>query len=144
LTAPAQTERPARRVCGAKSYPRSGCLPTVCPRYTRTISASNASARCAATASASARLRSLLLARSAAVHVSRGASRPGTVCRHLHSGDIRFARGNAMLPLTDAQLEAKFLDSTCGSEAYAGLYERLTQFGGRHIVRDPAKDAAAA
>ena len=30
----------------------------------------------------------------------------------LDSGDIRFARGNAMLPLRDADLQAKFLDCT--------------------------------
>jgi 2-methylcitrate dehydratase PrpD len=47
--------------------------------------------------------------------------------RRLDSGDIRFARGNAKLPLDDAQLKAKFLDCAAGAGEIdaAALYERL-------------------
>jgi 2-methylcitrate dehydratase PrpD len=49
--------------------------------------------------------------------------------RKFDSGQIRFARGNAMLPLKDAELKAKFLD--CCSVAKdldaAALYERLSK-----------------
>jgi 2-methylcitrate dehydratase PrpD len=47
--------------------------------------------------------------------------------RTLDSGDIRFARGNAMAPLRDADLEAKFLDCAGRAEGIdaAALYRRL-------------------
>jgi hypothetical protein len=48
--------------------------------------------------------------------------------RRLDSGPIRFARGNAMLPLGESELKAKFLD--CCSEApdidAEALYRRLS------------------
>ena len=47
--------------------------------------------------------------------------------RRLDSGDIRFPRGNAQLPLEDAELKAKFLDCTAGAKDVNAemLYERL-------------------
>ena len=43
------------------------------------------------------------------------------------SGDIRFARGHAKLPLQDRELKAKFLDCAAGAEGIdaAALYARL-------------------
>lgn len=58
--------------------------------------------------------------------------------RRLDSGDIRFARGNAKLPLDDAQLKAKFLDCAAGAndlEATA-LYERLNALENLDSVRN--------
>jgi aconitate decarboxylase len=48
--------------------------------------------------------------------------------RTLDSGEIRFARGNAMAPLGDAELRAKFLDCTGRAAGVDGaaLYARLT------------------
>ncbi len=43
--------------------------------------------------------------------------------RELDTGEIRFARGNAKLPLTDADLKAKFMD--CAAAAGSGGGERL-------------------
>ncbi len=47
--------------------------------------------------------------------------------RRLDSGDIRFARGNAGLPLDAAELQSKFLDCAAGAGDLdaASLYERL-------------------
>lgn len=46
----------------------------------------------------------------------------------LDSGEIRFARGNAMLPLRDVELKAKFLDCTSSSADLdqTALYKRLS------------------
>ncbi len=46
----------------------------------------------------------------------------------LDSGDIRFARGNAMSPLNDSDLRAKFLDCAANAEHIdaPALYARLT------------------
>lgn len=52
--------------------------------------------------------------------------------RTLESGDIRFARGNAKLPLLEAELKAKFLDCAGGA---APLYERLQGLAGLGSVR---------
>lgn len=48
--------------------------------------------------------------------------------RHLDSGDIRFARGNAKLPLRDDELAAKFFDCTSGSNHIDAehLYDSVT------------------
>jgi aconitate decarboxylase len=57
--------------------------------------------------------------------------------RMLDSGDIRFARGNAKLPLDDAQLKTKFLDCAAGAgdlEA-TSLYERLDALENLDSVR---------
>lgn len=47
--------------------------------------------------------------------------------RVLDSGDIRFARGNAMLPLADEELKVKFLDcaAAAGDIDATALYRRL-------------------
>jgi 2-methylcitrate dehydratase PrpD len=47
--------------------------------------------------------------------------------RRLDSGEIRFPRGNAKLPLDEAELKAKFADCTAGANELdaAALYERL-------------------
>ena len=52
--------------------------------------------------------------------------------RTLDSGEIRFARGNAMAPLADADLRAKFVDCAgraAGVDAGA-LYDRIANLGG--------------
>jgi hypothetical protein len=54
----------------------------------------------------------------------------------LDSGDIRFARGNAMLPLRDADLQAKFLD--CVHTATldgAALFSKLSSLTAQPHVR---------
>jgi 2-methylcitrate dehydratase PrpD len=58
--------------------------------------------------------------------------------RRLDTGEIRFARGNAKLPLTDEALKAKFLDcaSGAGDLDAAALYERLNRLGELDSVRD--------
>ena len=49
--------------------------------------------------------------------------------RRLDSGEVRFARGNAKLPLNDAALKAKFLDCAAGADDLdaAALYTRLNR-----------------
>jgi 2-methylcitrate dehydratase PrpD len=58
--------------------------------------------------------------------------------RRLNSGDIRFARGNAKLPLDDSQLKAKFLD--CAADANdldaLSLYEHLYALENLDSVRN--------
>jgi aconitate decarboxylase len=58
--------------------------------------------------------------------------------RSLDSGEIRFARGNAMLPLRDEELKTKFID--CASVAAdldgAALYKRLSRLTELKSVRD--------
>ncbi len=58
--------------------------------------------------------------------------------RRLDSGEIRFARGNAKLPLGDAALKAKFLDCAAGADDLdaAALYERLNRLEELGNVRD--------
>ncbi len=60
--------------------------------------------------------------------------------RRFDSGEIRFARGNAKLPLDDATLKAKFLDCAAGAGdlAAASLYERLHALEKLASVRDLA------
>jgi len=57
--------------------------------------------------------------------------------RRLDAGAIRFARGNARLPLSEADLEAKFLDCTKGAEDLdaASLYRQLAQLGEQGSLR---------
>jgi aconitate decarboxylase len=57
--------------------------------------------------------------------------------RRLDSGQIRFARGNAMLPLKEAELKAKFLDccSVAGNLDAEGLYGRLSNLMGLEKLR---------
>jgi len=58
--------------------------------------------------------------------------------RRLDTGEIRFARGNAKLPLKDEALKAKFLDcaSGAGDLDAAALYERLNRLGELESLRD--------
>lgn len=64
--------------------------------------------------------------------------------RTLDSGEIRFARGNAQLPLREGELKAKFLDCAAGcSEIDASaLYERLAGFESATNVRGIARPEA--
>jgi 2-methylcitrate dehydratase PrpD len=68
--------------------------------------------------------------------------------RTLDSGDIRFARGNAKLPLRDEELRAKFIDCARGAAHVdpEGLFQRLTQLERLaaigELVGYPARDLA--
>jgi hypothetical protein len=54
----------------------------------------------------------------------------------LDSGDIRFARGNAMLPLRDADLQAKFMDCVQGAPVDgAVLFSQLSDLTSQTHVR---------
>ena len=57
--------------------------------------------------------------------------------RRLDSGEIRFPRGNAKVPLDDAELKAKFLDCTAGAGELDALtlYERLRALDALASVR---------
>jgi 2-methylcitrate dehydratase PrpD len=58
--------------------------------------------------------------------------------RTLDSGEIRFARGNAMLPLRDEELKAKFIDCTSVAADLDGaaLYRRLANLTQLKSLRD--------
>jgi len=58
--------------------------------------------------------------------------------RRLDTGEIRFARGNAKLPLNDAELKTKFLDCASGADNLdaAALYERLNAIEKLDSVRN--------
>jgi 2-methylcitrate dehydratase PrpD len=58
--------------------------------------------------------------------------------REIDTGDIRFARGNARLPLSDAELERKFLDCVAGSRDVDAerIYGRLMGLQSIQNVRD--------
>ena len=60
--------------------------------------------------------------------------------RRLDSGEIRFARGNAKLPLDGVELKAKFLDCTAGAAGLdaAALFGRLDAIEQLASVRDLA------
>lgn len=60
--------------------------------------------------------------------------------RRLDTGEIRFARGNAKLPLKDAELKTKFFDcaSGAGDLDAAALYECLDAIGKLDSVRNLA------
>lgn len=59
--------------------------------------------------------------------------------RQFESGDIRFARGNALLPLQDDELKAKFLDCCASAELDAGrLYTQLNSLETLKSIRDLA------
>ena len=60
--------------------------------------------------------------------------------RSFDSGEVRFARGNALLPLKDAELEAKFLDcaSRAGEIDATALYGQLAALEGLGSLRDIA------
>jgi 2-methylcitrate dehydratase PrpD len=62
----------------------------------------------------------------------------------LDSGEIRFARGNAQLPLGEDELKAKFFDCIAGAEHIdaAALYARLMAFDRVRDVRGLAVESA--
>jgi 2-methylcitrate dehydratase PrpD len=62
----------------------------------------------------------------------------------LDSGEIRFARGNAQLPLGEDELKAKFFDCVAGAEHIdaAALYARLMAFDRVRDVRGLAVESA--
>ncbi|MGB3289717.1 MAG: MmgE/PrpD family protein [Burkholderiaceae bacterium] len=68
--------------------------------------------------------------------------------RKLSSGDIRFARGNAKLPLKMQELRSKFMDccATAPELDAAALYDRLSKLETAQGIRDivPARAAATA
>ena len=66
--------------------------------------------------------------------------------RKLDSGEIRFARGNAKLPLKDGELKAKFLDCAAGADYVdaGALYRALNTLGEQASLRDLATHAATA
>jgi len=66
--------------------------------------------------------------------------------RKLDSGEIRFARGNAKLPLKDAELKAKFLDCAAGAEYLdaGALYQALNKLGEQANLRTLGASTATA
>jgi 2-methylcitrate dehydratase PrpD len=66
--------------------------------------------------------------------------------RKLDSGEIRFARGNAKLPLKDEELKAKFLDCTAGAEYLdaPALYQQLSKLGELGSLRRLGSSSAMA
>ena len=64
--------------------------------------------------------------------------------RTLDSGEIRFARGNAKLPLGEGELKAKFFDCVAGAEHIDAdaLYARLMALDGVRDVRELAREPA--
>ena len=51
-------------------------------------------------------------------------------------GDIRFARGNALIPLSKADLDAKFRDCTEGVEGRDQLLHLLTSMEQQNSLND--------
>ena len=66
--------------------------------------------------------------------------------RKFDSGEIRFARGNAKLPLKGEELKAKFLDCAAGADYLdaAALYEDLARLGEQGSLRQLAARTATA
>jgi len=66
--------------------------------------------------------------------------------RKLDSGEIRFARGNAKLPLKGEELKAKFLDCTAGVDALdaGALYQALNTLGEQRSLRNLGASTATA
>jgi aconitate decarboxylase len=64
--------------------------------------------------------------------------------RVLDSGEVRFARGNAKLPLGEEELKAKFFDCVEGAEHVdaPGLYARLMRLDAVRNVRELAGEPA--
>lgn len=64
--------------------------------------------------------------------------------RRLDSGEIRFARGNAKLPLKDEELKAKFLDCATGADYLdaPALYRGLSKLGDQASLRKLGAGAA--
>lgn len=66
--------------------------------------------------------------------------------RKLDSGEVRFARGNAKLPLKDEELKAKFFDCAGGADYLdaGALYQALNSLGEQGSLRQLAASTAAA
>ncbi len=66
--------------------------------------------------------------------------------RKLDSGEVRFARGNAKLPLKDEELKTKFLDCAAGAGKLdaGGLYRALTKLGEQASLRQLGVSTVAA
>jgi 2-methylcitrate dehydratase PrpD len=66
--------------------------------------------------------------------------------RKLDSGEIRFARGNAKLPLKDEELKTKFLDCTAGADYLdaGALYQSLNRLGEQPSLRQLGASTATA
>ena len=66
--------------------------------------------------------------------------------RKLDSGEIRFARGNAKLPLKGDELKAKFLDCTAGADYLdaVALYRELAKLGEQGSLRQLGASTATA
>jgi aconitate decarboxylase len=66
--------------------------------------------------------------------------------RKLDSGEIRFARGNAKLPLEDEELRAKFLDCAAGADYLdaLALYRDLARLGEQASLRELGASTATA
>ena len=64
--------------------------------------------------------------------------------RKLESGEIRFARGNAKLPLKEQELKAKFFDCAAGADYLdaAALYRDLARLGEQGSLRKLAVSTA--
>ena len=64
--------------------------------------------------------------------------------RRLDSGEIRFARGNAKLPLGEDELKTKFFDCLAGAEPIeaGALYSRLARLDAVRDVRELASEPA--
>ena len=66
--------------------------------------------------------------------------------RKLDSGEVRFARGNAKLPLKDEELKAKFLDCAAGADYLdaGALYRVLNRLGEQGSLRQLGASTATA
>jgi aconitate decarboxylase len=66
--------------------------------------------------------------------------------RKLDSGEIRFARGNAKLPLKQEELKAKFLDCVAGADYLdaGALYQALSKLGEQGSLRKLGASIATA
>ena len=66
--------------------------------------------------------------------------------RKLDSGEVRFARGNAKLPLRESDLKAKFFDCAAGAALFdaSAVYEGLSTLGAQTSLRHIGSALAAA
>ena len=66
--------------------------------------------------------------------------------RKLDSGEVRFARGNAKLPLRESDLKAKFFDCAAGAASFdaSAVYEGLSTLGAQTSLRHIGSAMAAA
>jgi 2-methylcitrate dehydratase PrpD len=66
--------------------------------------------------------------------------------RKLDSGEIRFARGNAKLPLKEEELKAKFFDCAASADYLdaGALYQALNKLGEQASLRQLGASTATA